>query len=221
MLENIIQETHGLIGTSENIKALAEKDHARILVISDSHGKPSTFASIIKLYGKECDALAFCGDGAGDLAALLNSTSVDEKIKECTPPVIAFARGNGDPSSYPLNIKRSISIPNSQILTVNGKNILIVHGHREGIDFGFENLGLEMQIADCKLAFYGHTHVAREDYIDNYKFVNPGSISRPRGGQPACFAIATVEKSFVDIAFIKMELSQDGTTKYTIWNPIY
>lgn len=221
MLESIVQEDHNLIGKKENIESLAKKDHARILVLSDSHGHPSVFMNIVRRYGKECDALAFCGDGAGDLATLLNSTKTDENLKACTPPVIAFARGNGDPSSYPLNSQTSISIPDSQTLRVNGRNFLIVHGHREGVDFGLENLGLEMQVSQCKVAFYGHTHIAREDNDNGYKFVNPGSIARPRGGQPACFAIATVEKNFVDMAFIKLEAKGDDSDSYQIWNPIY
>lgn len=221
MLEKVIQETHNLIGTKDAIDALAIKEHARLLVISDSHGHPTTFMSIVKRYGKDCDALVFCGDGTGDLVTLLNASKSDEVLKECTPPVIAFVRGNGDPASYPLDNKQFLSIPDNQILTANGKNFLIVHGHREGVDFGMENLGLEMQLSNCNVAFYGHTHIAREDYEGNYKFVNPGSCARPRGGQAACFAIATVEKKFVDIAFIKMELQNNGTTEYQIWNPIY
>ena len=75
-------------------------------------------------------------------------------------------------------------------------------------------------LADCKTAFYGHSHIAKEENIDGYKFVNPGSCARPRGGQPAGFAIATVEKNFVDIAFLK-EIIQDGKQGFTIWNPIF
>lgn len=221
MLEHIIQETHGLIGTSQAIENLANKDHARILVLSDTHGHPSILMEIIRRYGKDCDAMAFCGDGISDLAELVTASHTDEDIQNCTPPVIAFARGNCDPSSYPLDAQRSISIPNSQILTVNNRNFLIIHGHREAVDFGMENLGLEMQITNCKVAFYGHTHIAREDNLGDYKFVNPGSVARPRGGQPACFAIATVEKTFVDMAFIKIEMDNSGKTNYHVWKPIY
>ena len=36
---------------------------------------------------------------------------------------------------------------------------------------------------------------------------------------PALAVTTTVEKSFVDIAFIKMEMGSDGATEYKIWNP--
>ena len=132
--------------------------------------------------------------------------------------MIAAVHGNCDPASYPLD-KGTLYFSSMIELKVNGRGFLVTHGHNQGVDWGVETLGLEMQVSECTTAFYGHTHVAREDNFKNFKMVNPGSCSRPRGGQPAGFAIATVEKSFVDIAFIKMESGSDGATEYKIWNP--
>lgn len=215
------QEVHNLLGSKKDIEALAQKDHARILIISDSHGHPSIFEKIVRQFGSSCDALAFCGDGIGDLAQILYAASTDGSLKKCLPPVIAFAQGNGDPSTYPLSPVCSIKVPNTQILTVNNQNIMIVHGHREGIDFGFDMLGLEMQIADCNTAFYGHTHIAYEETVGGVKFVNPGSCARPRGGQPGGCAIATVEKTFIDIAFLRIDRGDSGETVFNLWNPTF
>lgn len=221
MLEHIIQGPHSLIGTQEAIEALAHKDNARILVVSDSHGRSDILEKIARRYGKDCDALIFCGDGIGDLAQLVSASKTNPAIIESMPAVVAFARGNGDPSSYPLDAKRSLAIPNTQILTVNEHNIMIVHGHREGVDFGMENLGLEMQLAGCTLGFYGHTHVAREENAGEFKFVNPGSCARPRDGQAGGFAIATIGKNFIDIAFLKAVPLSESSTGYKIWQPTY
>ena len=206
----ISQHKQNIIGARSAIEALETKDHARLLVISDSHGRYPVFESIVRGYGAECDALIFCGDGVSDIATLLYKQKSDKALAACVPPVIAAVRGNCDPSSYPLD-NGSLYFSELVELKVNGRGILITHGHNQGVDFGVENLGLEMQVSECNTAFYGHTHVAREDNIKNFKMVNPGSCARPRGGQPACFAIATVEKSFVDIAFI--------TTEGKIWSP--
>ncbi len=143
----------------------------------------------------------------------------DEKLASRVPPVSAAVHGNCDPSTYPLD-KGTLYFSEMIELKVNGRGILITHGHNQGVDWGVETLGLEMQVSECNTAFYGHTHVAREDNFKNFKIVNPGSCSRPRGGQPAGFAIATVEKTFVDIAFIKMEMDSNGQTKCSIWNPM-
>lgn len=214
----ISQHKQNIIGSRKAIEELAGKDHARLLVISDSHGHYPTFEKIVRDYGEKCDALIFCGDGVCDIARLLYTAKSDKKLMSCIPPVIAAVRGNCDPATYPLD-NGSLYFSDMIELCVNGRNLLIVHGHMQNVDFGVESLGLEMQVSDCKTGFYGHTHVAKEDNIKGYTFVNPGSCSRPRGGQQAGFAIATVEKSFVDISFIKMTLGGDGCTNYTIWSP--
>lgn len=206
----ISQHKQNVIGSREAIAALENKDHARLLVLSDSHGKYSTMESIVRGYGAECDALIFCGDGVCDIAQLLYMAKTDKKLMDCLPPVIAAVRGNCDPGSYPLD-KGTLYFSEMIELKVNGTGILISHGHMQNVDYGVETLGLEMQVSGCSTGFYGHTHVASEDNFRNFKIVNPGSCARPRGGQQAGFAIATVEKSFVDIAFI--------TTEGRIWNP--
>lgn len=221
MLKTVTQEINNLIGTKADIEALAKKDHARVLVLSDTHGQYNLLETIVKRYGKECDAMGFCGDGAGDLAMLLSNSETDKDLKSAIPPVIAFVQGNGDPGFYPLQNGQSIKIPESQILTVNGRNLMFVHGHREGIDFGLENYGLEMQVSNCKVGFFGHTHIAYEENSDGFKFVNPGSVGRPRGGQPKCFAIATVEKNFVDVNYIKLGTNLNGEPDFQSWIPIY
>lgn len=206
----ISQHKQNVIGSREAIAALENKDHARLLVLSDSHGKYSTMESIVRSYGAECDALIFCGDGVCDIAQLLYMAKTDKKLMACLPPVIAAVRGNCDPGSYPLD-KGTLYFSEMIELKVNGTGILISHGHMQNVDYGVETLGLEMQVSGCSTGFYGHTHVASEDNFRNFKIVNPGSCARPRGGQQAGFAIATVEKTFVDIAFI--------TTEGRIWNP--
>ncbi len=214
----ISQRQQNIIGSKEAIKALETKDHARLLVISDSHGRYPVVESIVRGFGAKCDALIFCGDGVSDIAQLLYVQQADKKLADCIPPVIAAVHGNCDPSSYPFN-NGSLYFSEMIELKVNGRGLLITHGHHQNVDYGVEALGLEMQVSDCSTAFYGHTHIAREDNFRNFKIVNPGSCARPRGSQPAGFAIATVEKAFVDIAFIKMETGNDGSTNCSIWTP--
>lgn len=210
-----------MIGTKKDLDILAHKDHARLLIISDSHGNYAVMEKIVKQFGKSCDALIFCGDGAADIAQLLYSADIDHSVKKALPSVIAFVQGNGDPSSYPVSMIKSIKVPEREILTVNEQKFMIVHGHRQGVDFGFDMLWFEMQEENCKTAFYGHTHIANEYQKGSYRFINPGSCSRPRGGQPPCCAIATVEKTFVDTAFLKMDRGENGETVFNLWNPTY
>ena len=214
----ISQHKQNIIGSREAIAALESKDHARLLLLSDSHGRYGVVESIVRRFGSECHGLIFCGDGVCDIARLLYTAKSDKKLMDCIPPVIAAVKGNCDPPSYPLE-NGTLYFSDMIELKVNGRGILITHGHNQGVDWGVETLGLEMQVSECNTGFYGHTHVAREENFKNFKIVNPGSCSRPRGGQAPGFAIATVEKDFVDIAFIKMETEKNGFTDYKIWNP--
>lgn len=213
----LLQQTSGLIGSLEDIKALSQKDHARILAISDSHGSYRIFAKIIKEFGSKCDALIFAGDGARDLAEILEEANEREDFRKCLPPVIAFVRGNNDPNTIPVSydigkynleartlLKGSVIIPYSQSLNVNGHNILITHGHLQNIEYSYEPISEIAKEKACKTVIYGHTHFPQNlDAID-IRLINPGSISRPRGGMPATFAILTVEKTFINTAFLKI-----------------
>ena len=48
------------------MEELAAKQNARILLVSDSHGRQAILEAIIKHSGKDCDAVIFTGDGADD-----------------------------------------------------------------------------------------------------------------------------------------------------------
>ncbi len=229
----LLQNSNGLIGSASDINKLKTKNHARILTISDSHGNYKLLLKIIRNFGQKCDALIFCGDGAVDLAQVLELADEDKDFNICVPSVIAFAGGNGDPSTVPVSfdigknnpnakglLKGSVIVPSQQILTVNNTNLFITHGHYFGVDFGYENLISEMKLENCKTALHGHTHVACIEKQDDCTFINPGSISRPRAAQPPCFAILTVENTFIDTAFLKIT-DAFGTPSYSLYNPIY
>lgn len=220
---NTLEQTfENLIGSPNDIKKLENNKSARILMLSDSHGKPDLVKEIIMLYGPECDALTFCGDGALDLIKVLTEAKNNSKLLKAIPSVIAMVQGNGDNSQYSVEFgNNNLIIPARQILKVNRHKILIIHGHIEGINWGFDQCGLEAQIAGCNKIFYGHTHVAAIYNNGDYTFVNPGSCSRPRSGQPSCFAIATLTKDFADFAHIKIENGTNGQRKYSTFMPFY
>ena len=219
----LLQQDNLLIGAKDAICALEQKDHARILVASDSHNHFNILTAILQQFGPTCDCFAFCGDGLSDIANIFSLAQADESLRSCIPPVIAFVSGNCDPSSYPVSAGRlrpkEIKAPPRQIISVNGHNIMITHGHREGIEYGFENYGLALKMENCTTGLFGHTHIAELSYEGNYRFINPGSCSNPRGGQPQSFAILTVEKTFVDAAFLMIEKKPGEKDNYKLWTP--
>ena len=214
----LIQQENLLIGSQSAIADLATTDHCRILLASDSHGRRDILLDIIMRYGPSCHCFAFCGDGLSDIAYIFGLAATQKDLQEALPPVMAIVAGNCDPSSYPLDNGKTIVAPYKQIIEANGQRLMISHGHKVGVSYGFEKYGLELQLAGCKTGLFGHTHIAEEVTEGDFKFINPGSCSNPRGGQPAGFAILTVEKTFVDTAFIKIDKS-DKKNGYQIWQP--
>ena len=229
----LIQNSDYLIGSQSDIMALAVKEQARILTISDSHGDWRGLMRIVKQFGPTCDALVITGDCWRDLEELLELADEDQSVQEVIPPVLGFVRGNGDPSYFAVSYdigknnpnartlpKGSVVMPPSLVLTANGQQILFVHGHMEGVDFGYNKLGLDAKIQGIHYAVHGHTHVPTFEQRGDFTFINPGSISRPRGGSPASFAILTVEKTFVDAAFLRINDPMGEEGSYMIFNPI-
>ena len=212
-----------LIGNPTAIKELATKDHARILVASDSHGRSEILSNILSQFGPSCDAFCFCGDGLCDIAYIYEKAKEDETFKKLLPPVIAYVQGNCDPSSYPFDDSTELIAPPFQTITVNKQSIMLVHGHREGVTYGFEKYGLKIKFSETlppiKAGLFGHTHIAEEVIENDIKFINPGSCSSPRGGQGKSFAILTVEKTFIDTAFLEITSMNNNSLTTKIWTP--
>ena len=205
-MNSLVQNEENFIASTKALDALDKTARARLLVCSDSHGDYKILESAIKQFGPECQAFIFCGDGASDIARILEDAKNDLDLAKAIPDVMVIVRGNCDPDVYPLSNSKSLRLPQYQVLSVSGQKVLVTHGHTAGVNFGLQDLAYTMQLQGSFLAFYGHTHVARQDDLDGYKIVNPGSCSKPRCGQAPGIAIATVDKKFVDISFIKINL---------------
>ena len=55
------------------------------------------------------------------------------------------------------------------------------HGHLYGINFTWDKLDLWAQQEDADICLYGHLHAATAWRNDKTVFINPGSVSQPRG----------------------------------------
>ena len=229
----LLQNSNYLIGSQTDIAALEAKEHARILTISDSHGDWRGLIRIVKQFGPTCDALILTGDCWRDLEELLELAEEDPSVNEVIPPVLGFVRGNGDPSYFAVSYdigknnsnartlpKGSVLMPDRLTLPANGQSILFVHGHMEGVDYGYNKLGLDAKMLGAHYAVHGHTHIPVFEQRGDFTFINPGSISRPRGGSPASFAILTVEKTFIDAAFLRINDPMGEESSYSIFTPL-
>jgi putative phosphoesterase len=213
------QLEHNLLGAEKDIAGLAAGKSARILVISDTHGRKDLFRSIVEKEGPACNALVFCGDGAGDFAACMDMAATDGAFAACVPSVAAFVKGNGDSDRFPVcfnpgneDVKEvccELTIPRRQTLSAAGHTVCIVHGHEQGVYYGTTALTEEAGTAGADIILYGHTHIACEIRSRIY-MVNPGSTSHPRAGTPPSFAVLELEESCVNTVFFRIEATLQG-----------
>ena len=230
---DLIQNSNYIIGSPDAIEALKTQRQARLLTVSDCHGQWRGLVRIIKQFGADCHALLLLGDCWRDLQELLELANENQELCAKIPPVIAFVRGNGDPSSFPVSYdirrantnartlpKGTVLVPDQLLLEANGHKILMVHGHLQGVDYGYNKLGLDAKLLGAATALHGHTHIPVFEQRGDFTFINPGSTSRPRGGSPASFAILTVEDKFIDAAFLRINDPFGDEGSYTIFNPL-
>ena len=187
----LLQAPSFAIGSADAITALAKKDAASLLVVSDSHGRSDILRAIVERFGKKCDALVFCGDGIGDLCSCLESARKNKRLMSAIPPVVVFVRGNGDYPEFPFG-GGEITVPLRAVFKAAGMNIMATHGHSEGAYYGLGRMTQEAQEIQADVVFYGHTHIAARQEDECAFFINPGSCSHPRGGQPPSFAIVQI-----------------------------
>ncbi len=125
-----------------------------ILVVSDSHLENKTLYHLTNKF-KETLYKFHCGDSnLNNDNPLLNSFQV--------------VCGNHD---------NLLDFPPFIVL----KPFIITHGHKENVYFTDELLVKLAKNHDCTVVFHGHTHIPRDQYIDNIHIINPGSLLINRG----------------------------------------
>ena len=144
-----------------------------IVVISDSHGSIRNLDRVSKRVGQP-DALWHLGDCTEDaplLAQRLNCGYVS-------------VRGNCDPFS---------DMPLTETVDWHGMRFLLLHGHTVG---GRMSLRYAAEERRANVVLFGHSHVAGIETAGDVLLLNPGSLSRPRGGRgPSLALLELTDKS--------------------------
>ena len=144
----------------------------RILVMSDTHGETTSIDRVRKHVGV-VDAVFHCGD-----SELENQ---HESLRD-----VFVVGGNCDWDS---------SFPNEVITEVYGVKIFMTHGHLLQVKSTLMQLSYRSQEIAADIVLFGHSHVLGAELINETLFVNPGSLSLPRGRKEKSYAI--IEKSQV------------------------
>lgn len=140
------------------------------LVFSDSHGAISPMRRAIQAHPHVAGVL-FCGDGLRDVATLC-----------CEYPDLPFyeVRGNCDVG------ETTQDIPEERLLLLEGKRILLMHGHKYGVKGGLGAAIAHAQEREADVLLFGHTHRVcdKTECCDHgvLTLANPGSIGRAVDG---------------------------------------
>ncbi|MCI1922750.1 MAG: metallophosphoesterase [Lentilactobacillus buchneri] len=130
----------------------------KILVISDNHGDRQIISDLMTHYDGEVDGFFHCGDSEFD--------SNDPLVSK-----MHIVRGNMDHAAF----------AEDEISKIDGETILLTHGHLHGVNSGLLTLELFARSKEANIVLFGHTHQLGVTQDQGILFVNPGSISLPRG----------------------------------------
>lgn len=150
------------------------------IIVSDNHTEPGI---LFNIYDQHRDADVFIHLG-------------DSEFKYDDSELSLYRRVKGNCDFYP-------EFPDEETVIVDGVKAFYTHGHLYQVNQTRQYLAAKAHELGCQLAFYGHTHIAKYEYINHVHVINPGSISQSR---------SDIEETFAEI--IVDEESQKGTINF-------
>ncbi|HZG70487.1 MAG TPA: metallophosphoesterase [Chondromyces sp.] len=151
----------------------------KLLVVSDSHGRRDILEELKGRYQEKVDLMIHCGDS---------------ELKADDPAIEGFqvVKGNCD-------IEPDFS--NETIDEIAGKRIFVTHGHRYNVKMTMMNLSYKAKEYEADFVFFGHSHLVGVEKIDGTVFLNPGSITLPKGRQEKTYAVVEVNHEEAEVRF--------------------
>ena len=149
----------------------------KILIVSDTHGRLEHFREVLEAVSP-VNYLIHCGDIGFDKEVL-------EEMAGCPSSCV---KGNND-FGTPL--------PMEEELAIAGRRMLIVHGHRHRVHYGYEGLYEAARARNCDTVIFGHTHEPCLNFDDpKISLINPGSLSLPRqNGRRPSYIIMSADRN--------------------------
>ena len=159
----------------------------KLLIASDVHGDLASATRIIELMKKEgCERLVLLGDilyhgPRNDLPSCYDPKGVIELLNKHSDSILAV-RGNCDTEVDQMVLNFPI-LADYAFIAVDGLRIFATHGHKF-------NTSTPPALGSGDILLHGHTHVlCYEPFGDKNVYINPGSVSIPKGGNPKTYII--------------------------------
>lgn len=157
----------------------------RIGIISDTHGDIVSAERAIKIMG-DIDLLLHAGDTYRDAELLKEMLGID----------IIAVKGNTD-FDYEADLERTISL--------DGKQIFLTHGHQYNVKHSLDRLYYKAIETNSDVVIFGHSHMPLHIKEKGIVFLNPGSVSRPRGGSKPSYAIINIKVDGMQIELFEFK----------------
>lgn len=151
-----------------------------LLVMSDSHGDYPIVEEIKDRY-------------AGKVTAMFHNGDSEVPASDPVWKGMSVVRGNCDwDADYPEDLVHHL----------DDVTIVQTHGHLYGINFVWTKLDLFAQSEDADICLYGHLHRPAAWRNGKTVFINPGSVSQPRGDVKEClYALVTISDDKIAVDF--------------------
>jgi len=169
----------------------------KIGLISDTHGDIYAFKKAFEVL-KDYDLIMHSGDlfyhGLfNPVKESYNPLELSKIISQIKKPII-FSKGNCDSEVDQLAVDFNVLDP-VRIFYFKENIIYLHHGHKKRDE---ELLDLSKKFK-FNIVVSGHTHIYRIERKENVIFINPGSPSLPKGGNPPSIGEIDFNKNTVRI----------------------
>lgn len=152
----------------------------KIGIISDSHGDKNAVEKAVKQM-TGVDAIFHLGDYAKD----------GKYIKKLHPGQLYVVSGNCD-------FFTDADTPTELVLEMEGKKVLVTHGHKYSVKDGLNTLYYKGQELGADIVLFGHTHNSQIVRVGGMVLLNPGSVSRPRNTKRPTYGIIEISKGNIN-----------------------
>ncbi len=150
----------------------------KILVLSDTHGDKVRMEQVISS-NHHVDLIIHCGDSE------LEATYFENRE-------IQIVRGNCDfEKHYPME----------RIMELKNEKFLIVHGHMHNVKSTLMPLYYRAKEVEATVVCFGHSHILGAEIQDDILFINPGSLTNPRGRREKSYALLEKKASSWIVTF--------------------
>jgi putative phosphoesterase len=168
----------------------------KIGIISDTHGYPEKWQKALENFFKDSELIIHAGDVLyhGPRNPILDGYApqkLAEFLNNCNIPLV-ISRGNCDTEVDQMVLNWPILAPYT-FISHEGIRIMTLHGHNESS----EQLMDIAQKYKVNIIITGHTHIRVLEKNNGIVFLNPGSVSLPKGDNLPSLAI--LENNLINI----------------------